>query len=65
GTNHVSRIYGWLFTANIPAALSPIAAGFVFDLFHDFTPALAGLALLLTMTALIIRHKTHMINRRM
>jgi OFA family oxalate/formate antiporter-like MFS transporter len=64
GSRHISRIYGWLFTANIPAALSPIAAGFVFDIFTDFTPALAGLALLLTMTALIIGHKKHLINRR-
>lgn len=63
GSNHVSRIYGWLFTANIPAALSPIAAGFVFDVFHDFTPALAGLAVLLALTTLVIRHKTLLINR--
>lgn len=64
GSDHVSRIYGWLFTANIPAALSPIAAGFVFDVFHDFTPALAGLAMLLALTALMIRYRTDLINRR-
>lgn len=64
GSDHVSRIYGWLFTANIPAALSPIAAGFVFDIFHDFTPALAGLAVLLALTALVIRYRTDLINRR-
>jgi OFA family oxalate/formate antiporter-like MFS transporter len=64
GSDHISRIYGWLFTANIPAALSPIAAGFVFDLFHDFTPALAGIAALLALTALIIRHRADLINHR-
>jgi OFA family oxalate/formate antiporter-like MFS transporter len=64
GSDHVSRIYGWLFTANIPAALSPIAAGFVFDVFHDFTPALAGLAMLLALTALVIRYRRDLINRR-
>ena len=64
GSEHVSRIYGWLFTANIPAALSPIAAGFVFDVFHDFTPALGGLALLLAVTAVLIRYKTKQINDR-
>ncbi|MDT8379985.1 MAG: MFS transporter [Desulfotignum sp.] len=64
GSEHLSRIYGWLFTANIPAALSPVAAGFVFDLTHDFTPALAGLAILLALTALAVRQKTPLINRR-
>jgi OFA family oxalate/formate antiporter-like MFS transporter len=64
GSHHISRVYGWLFTANIPAALSPIAAGFVFDIFNDFTPALAGLAGLLGLMALVIRHKSDLINRR-
>jgi OFA family oxalate/formate antiporter-like MFS transporter len=64
GSDHISRIYGWLFTANIPAALSPIAAGFIFDVFHDFTPAMAGMALLLALTALMIRCRTDLINRR-
>jgi OFA family oxalate/formate antiporter-like MFS transporter len=65
GSDHVSRVYGWLFTANIPAALSPIAAGFVFDIFQNFTPALSGLAVLLALTALVIRRRTDLINRRM
>ncbi len=64
GSEHVSRVYGWLFTANIPAALSPILAGFIFDRFHDFTPALGGLALLLAVTAVLIRYQTQRINGR-
>jgi OFA family oxalate/formate antiporter-like MFS transporter len=64
GSEHVSRVYGWLFTANIPAALSPILAGFMFDRFHDFTPALGGLALLLAVTAVLIRYQTQRINDR-
>jgi OFA family oxalate/formate antiporter-like MFS transporter len=64
GPGHVSRVYGWLFTANIPAALSPIAAGIVFDITHDFTPALAGLAVLLAGTVLLIRQKSAVINDR-
>ncbi|HSL62909.1 MAG TPA: MFS transporter [Desulfotignum sp.] len=64
GIHHVSRIYGWLFTANIPASLSPIAAGFVFDIFHDFTLALAGMAGLLAVTVLVIRRKKNVVNDR-
>jgi MFS transporter, OFA family, oxalate/formate antiporter len=64
GTRHVSRIYGWLFTANIPAALSPILAGLVFDITGDFALALTGLALLLAITVFLIRHKSKMINDR-
>jgi MFS transporter, OFA family, oxalate/formate antiporter len=62
GSGHISRVYGWLFTANIPAALSPIAAGIVFDITHDFTPALAGLAVLLAGTVFLIRQKSAVIN---
>ncbi|MFN2357941.1 MAG: MFS transporter [Desulfotignum sp.] len=62
GSGHISRVYGWLFTANIPASLSPILAGFVFDIYHDFTPALAGLAVLLAGTVLVIRQKSAVIN---
>jgi MFS transporter, OFA family, oxalate/formate antiporter len=62
GSNHISQVYGWLFTANIPASLSPILAGFVYDTCHTFTPALAGLAGLLVITALVIRRKTAVIN---
>ncbi|MFO7911424.1 MAG: MFS transporter, partial [Desulfotignum sp.] len=64
GSGHVSRVYGWLFTANIPASLSPIAAGIVFDITRDFTPALAGLAVLLAGTVLLIRQKSTVINAR-
>ena len=64
GTDHVPRIYGWLFTANIPAALSPIAAGFVFDITHDFTLALSGMAGLLAVTVLVIRRKKAVVNDR-
>jgi len=64
GSGHISRVYGWLFTANIPAALSPIAAGVVFDITRDFTPALTGLAVLLAATVVLIRQKSAVINDR-
>ena len=64
GTGNIGQVYGWLFTSNIPAALSPILAGFVFDYFHNFTPALAVLAVLLAFSALMIRQKAPVVNDR-
>ena len=64
GAGHISQVYGWLFTANIPASLSPILAGLVFDRCHDFTPALAGLAALLAGTVFLIRQKSAVVNVR-
>ena len=37
GSTHMGRIYGWLFSSNIPAALAPIFAGWCFDLQGSFT----------------------------
>lgn len=47
GEASVGQVYGLLFSANIPAALAPIAAGLVFDLTGSFMPALYAIALLI------------------
>ncbi len=52
GSGRVGQVYGWLFSANIPAALAPVAAGLVYDRAGTFTPALAGLAFLLAAAGL-------------
>ncbi len=52
GGGRVGQVYGWLFSANIPAALAPLAAGLIYDAVGSFTPALAGLALLLAAASL-------------
>lgn len=44
GAAAVGQVYGLLFSANIPAAVAPMAAGFLFDAFGTFTPAFWGLA---------------------
>ncbi|MFZ3048382.1 MAG: MFS transporter, partial [Desulfatirhabdiaceae bacterium] len=51
GAQHVGRIYGLIFSANIPAALSPILAGMVFDHTGTFTPAMTALAILMATAA--------------
>jgi len=57
GTEQVGRIYGWLFSANIPAALSPILAGFCFDLTGSFQPVLLLLGLALVLAGLLVRNR--------
>lgn len=47
GSERLSQIYGWLFSANILAAVSPIVAGAVFDRWGNFSAALWGIAALL------------------
>ncbi len=64
GTDRVGQIYSWLFSSNIPASLSPILAGMIFDTFHTFTPALFGLSALLLVYATIMRRSQKAINSR-
>lgn len=47
GAPHVGQVYGWLFSANIPAALAPLVAGYVFDVTGGFALSLGAVALLL------------------
>jgi len=55
GAVRVAQVYGWLFTANIPAALSPLAAGHGFDQWGSFTPSLWMIAVLLVLASRIAR----------
>ncbi|HSO20702.1 MAG TPA: MFS transporter, partial [Desulfosarcina sp.] len=54
GSERISRIYGWLFSANIPAAVSPIAAGLAFDRLGSFAPVLWGIGGLMVCAALAL-----------
>ena len=40
----VARVYGWLFSANIPGAVAPLAAAWSFDHFGSFNLPLALIA---------------------
>ena len=53
GHKHVGQVYGWLFSANIPAALAPMLAGMFFDHSQSFTGALRILAALLVLAILL------------
>ena len=62
GAERVSQIYGWLFSSNIPASLSPILAGLVFDSFHSFNLALYGLSALLVGGVLLVHKHSSSLN---
>jgi len=62
GADRVSQVYGWLFSSNIPASFSPIAAGLIFDAFNSFTIALFGLAGLLIACTGLVQGKARIIN---
>lgn len=62
GSDRVSQIYGYLFSSNIPASMSPIIAGVVFDTFHSFNFALLGLAGLLVIVAVTVNRNARIIN---
>ena len=47
GSQRLSQIYGWLFSANIPAAVAPIIAGMTFDRLGSFAPVLWGIGALM------------------
>lgn len=55
GGDRVGKIYGFLFSSNIPASFAPILAGMVFDRFQSFDFALYGLGGLLIIGAFLIQ----------
>jgi OFA family oxalate/formate antiporter-like MFS transporter len=62
GADRVGQVYGWLFSSNIPASLSPILAGMAFDRLHTFTVPLAILAGLLLICAFLISLRREIVN---
>ncbi len=59
GAARVGQIYGWLFSANIPAALAPLAAGYTYDYTGRFYPALAGISLMILLTVALANRWRH------
>jgi OFA family oxalate/formate antiporter-like MFS transporter len=54
GAQRIGQIYGWLFSANIPAAVAPIVAGIVYDRLGHFAPVLWGIGVLMLIGALVL-----------
>lgn len=57
GPERMGPIYGWLFSANIPAALAPVLAGRTYDRLGSFIVPLSLLGVLLLGASFVIRHK--------
>ncbi|MBP7933774.1 MAG: hypothetical protein KA354_03915 [Phycisphaerae bacterium] len=51
GPEQVGPVYGWLFSANIPASIAPMLAGVAFDQTKSFTIPLLAVGVLLAVTA--------------
>ncbi len=54
GAENVGQVYGWLFSANIPAAVAPLIAGLAFDATKSFMVSLLTIAGMLLMVAFFI-----------
>jgi len=54
GDKRMGAIYGLLFSANIPAAVAPMAAGWVFELGGSFFPAFATIGALLVLSVFLV-----------
>jgi len=62
GSTRVGQVYGWLFSANIPAALSPIVAGLAYDRLGTFTMPLIGIALFLVASTVWVGRSRSLVN---
>ncbi|MDX2454332.1 hypothetical protein [Desulfosarcina sp.] len=56
-------ICGWLFSANIPAAVSPIVGGIVFDRMGSFSPVLWGIGGMMACAAIALGMGVSLTNR--
>ncbi|ADR18176.1 MFS transporter [Calditerrivibrio nitroreducens] len=54
GAENVGMVYGLLFSSNIPGALAPIFAGYIYDKTGSFTIALYTIAILLILGIIIL-----------
>jgi MFS transporter, OFA family, oxalate/formate antiporter len=55
GDQTVGQVYGWLFSANIPAAIFPIAAGMIYDRVGSFTWPLIAIGVVIVVTSFFVR----------
>jgi len=62
GSLHVGQVYSLLFSANIPAAMSPILAGYGYDYLGSFTFPLILSAILLVSAAFIARKERNILD---
>ncbi len=65
GSQNVGQVYAWLFAANIPAALSPLLAGFGYDATGSFTVPLIVVAVGLATMALFVHSNSHTLGSAM
>ena len=62
GNENVGQVYGWLFSSNIPASLSPILAGMIFDSYGNFNLVFTVLATLLVCCGVFVGVQKKIVN---
>ena len=58
----VARVYGWLFSANIPGAVAPLAAAWAYDRLGSFQLPLAVIAGLILAGVLLVHRNAALLN---
>ncbi len=64
GSEKIGSIYGLLFSSNIPAALAPIFAGYVYDKMGSFTLSLVLISILMITSMILVLKERYSLNRR-
>lgn len=62
GSGNVGQVYGFLFSSNIPAALSPIVAGVIYDRFQSFDMVYTILATMLICCGVFVGVQKRVVN---
>ena len=65
GAERVGHVYGWLFSANIPAAAAPLVAGAIYDRWRTFSPSLVAIAILLMAAAAVVLSRRDALKREL
>ena len=65
GAARVGHVYGWLFSANIPAAAAPLVAGAIYDRWRTFSPSLVAIAILLIAAAGVVLSRRGALKREL
>ena len=60
---NIGQVYGLLFSSNIPAAVFPMIAGYVYDFTGTFTVSFAAISVMLVSAACLILFVPHMFQR--
>ena len=65
GPKDMGRIYGALFSSNIPGALAPLFAGYMFDISGSFSSGFLTIGILICFSAFFIFKNSYLIDKKL